>query len=86
VFNKRLLNFVFAASLQYYGGRAKVCWLGILGNCVQLWPHVYIGLVWFGGNNIINATFKKYFSHIVAISFIGGGPGEIPPTCCKSLT
>ena len=36
-----------------------------------------------------NATFKKYFSYIVAVSFIGGGNWSNRrklPTCSKSLT
>ena len=62
---------------------------GNQGNCVQLWPHVYIGLVWFYGNYIINATFKNIsvisWRSVLLVEEIGA-PGEIPSTCCKSLT
>jgi len=36
-----------------------------------------------------NATFKQYFSYIVAVSFIGGGNWSAwrkQMTCCKSQT
>jgi len=35
---------------------------------------------------VFNATFKQYFSYIVAVSIIGGGnwgTHRKPPTCCK---
>ena len=38
---------------------------------------------------VFNATFQKYFSSIVAVSFIGGGNRSTrrkPPTCRRSLT
>jgi hypothetical protein len=39
---------------------------------------------------VFNANLKKYFSYIVAVSFIGGGSHSDslrrkPPTCRKSL-
>jgi hypothetical protein len=44
------------------------------------------GYGWF---MVFYATFKKYFSYIVAVSFIGGGNWSTrrkPPTCHKPLT
>ena len=38
---------------------------------------------------VFNATFNKYFSYIMVVSFIGGGNRSFrrePPTCRKSLT
>jgi len=38
---------------------------------------------------VFNATFKQYFSYIVAVSFIGGGNWSAwrkQMTCCKSQT
>ena len=51
-------------------------------NCL----HNVDGFVWF---MVFYATFNKYFSYIVALSFIGGGNWSTwrkPLTCRKSLT
>ena len=56
----------------------------------SLGGHNYIHGNWvYGGGMVFNTTFKRYFSYIVAVSFIGAGnqyTQRKPQTCHKSLT
>ena len=56
------IKWVFVASANQVGVRADAGWLEIRGKKV-----LFVG---------VKRHFQQYFSYIVAVSFIGGGPGE----------